>query len=430
MVNIQQPFVLHDRARESPFILRRLFCPKPIPRIDPRPPDGVPAGIKGRWISEADAKARSVGNKEWWRMEGFAGKTVEIKQYDTAGPSDKPIWMWESGNMYIGEWRSNGPNEHASRDGFGACFYLNKAKNKGKVYIGEFKNSTAHGYGKTFWLESVPRLAHNRRIRQSGIPRPSVYSGTFVNNMYQDEFATVTLSDGTTRVGPWKGGEPIGDWWKDHKLVTAATATRQTAPVKSKDPTIPTIVASTRSGSLSAARRNLTWKHLPLETSLDEHKSNAHLAEHTQNDRTRLKPSHVISLNNSDDNDDSENQGNESPAAVLPGRAASLQGQVTSIGNKEDRVKEIREWFVTVIGCNPIQEEMDAYARKFITIGLHSIDMIISACTKEDVADFDWMSKFHKRRVASALSLDFRVVEHHCQSCRDGIAYSLAQVVR
>ena len=31
--------------------------------------------------------------------------------------------------------------------------------------------------------------------------------------------------DGTNRVGHWKGGMPIGDWWKDQKLITAAAIT-------------------------------------------------------------------------------------------------------------------------------------------------------------------------------------------------------------
>jgi hypothetical protein len=26
---------------------------------------------------------------------------------------------------------------------------------------------------------------------------------------------------------PWRSGKPVGDWWKDHKLVAAETTTEQ-----------------------------------------------------------------------------------------------------------------------------------------------------------------------------------------------------------
>jgi hypothetical protein len=34
-----------------------------------------------------------------------------------------------------------------------------------------------------------------------------------------DKSASVCLRNGTTRVGRWKDGSPVGDWWKDHILM-------------------------------------------------------------------------------------------------------------------------------------------------------------------------------------------------------------------
>jgi hypothetical protein len=81
---------------------------------------------------------------------------------------------------------------------------------------------------------------------------------------------------------------------------------------------------------------------------------------------------------------------------------SSSQEQATT-SSEEDSLNEIREWFVTVIGCKPVKGEMEAYAKKFYDLGLHSIEMIVSLCTKEDVARFDWMKRYHKAKVIAAL---------------------------
>jgi len=50
-----------------------------------RPLDGVRNGINGWRMSEAEAKERTIGNEEWWKMEGIDGRTVPLKQY-SRGP--------------------------------------------------------------------------------------------------------------------------------------------------------------------------------------------------------------------------------------------------------------------------------------------------------------------------------------------------------
>ena len=72
-----------------------------------RPLDGVRNGINGWRMSEAEAKERTIGNEEWWKMEGIDGRTVPLKQYSRKGPKERPIWMWSNAHMYLGEWKEN-----------------------------------------------------------------------------------------------------------------------------------------------------------------------------------------------------------------------------------------------------------------------------------------------------------------------------------
>jgi hypothetical protein len=60
-------------------------------------------------------------------------------------------------------------------------------------------------------------------------------------------------------------------------------------------------------------------------------------------------------------------------------------------------VDKSREWHIKV-GLAPLREEMEAYACKFIALGLYSVKMmIVNVCTKDDIAGFDWINPFHKR---------------------------------
>jgi len=227
-------------------------------------------------------------------MEGIAGKAVPLKQYDRTAPNERPIWIWEDGDMHLGEWKDFVfLRRHSIQHGFGAFYFDNPREYKGKVYIGEWKDGSVQGSGKEFWLESAPSWKDNKDpesdILKNGAGLPFVYSGTYDDGHSQDESATVTLKDGTTRVGPWKDGMPVGDWWKDHKLVaattttttTTSTTTQQADPsalaVKSEEAaTTPT--ASTRASRSSTAKQQKPpqRKPSPREASvLDERKPSA-----------------------------------------------------------------------------------------------------------------------------------------------------------
>ena len=309
--------------------------------------------------------------------------------------------------MYLSKWKSDGPKENAEMHGFGA-FYCHTGKYKGAVYIGEWKDGECHGSGKQLWLESAPCWKDNRldgsAILENETGLPYVYSGTYDDDgcFKQDESATVTLKDGTTRVRPWKSRRPVGDWWKDHKLVTAATTTQQSDPsalvVKSEEAaTAPT--ASTRASRSSTAKQQ---KSPPREASvLNERKPSARPAKRAKNEYESVHPPQVISLQDSDDSDTGDQAG-PTAAAAVPNAAMSSSQEQAPTDEKEERVKEIREWLVK-IGSKPLHEEMDAYARKFIALGLQSVEMIVKWCNEEDIAGFDWINLFHKRWIAAAL---------------------------
>ena len=212
----------------------------------------------------------------------------------------------------LGEWKSYGPNIYPLWHGFGACYIHGSEANEGRVYIGELKDGKAHGSGKLFWLESAPSWKENRLSGSSSVENgtglPYVCSGTCDDNRKEDESATVTLKDGTTRVGPWKSHRPVGGWWKDHKLVTAATTTQQDDPsalaVKLEEPTtMPTSTASTRVSRSSTAKQPLQQKSPPREASVDEQKPSARPVKRAKRDHASVNPPQVISLNDSDDND-------------------------------------------------------------------------------------------------------------------------------
>jgi hypothetical protein len=60
---------------------------------------------------------------------------------------------------------------------------------------------------------------------------------------------------------------------------------------------------------------------------------------------------------------------------------------------------------MNVIGYDPDLQQMESYARMFIGLGLHSVEMIIALCKEKHVAEFKWMLKFHKEQFLSRANL-------------------------
>jgi MORN repeat len=182
-------------------------------------------GIRGTWISLETAKAQA-GGIEWWNNVSRDGCTIDPRQHDVMGPESKPVWFFENGDMYLGECTKK--NNHRVKNGFGINYTAFPAEYEGMVYMGEFKNGLAHGKGESFWLADSAIWTKNQHpsspIEQTGERRPYMYYGLRVNDVEHGKKATVVLKDGTTRIGEWRNGKPVGDWWKDHEDPTVSTA--------------------------------------------------------------------------------------------------------------------------------------------------------------------------------------------------------------
>jgi hypothetical protein len=187
-------------------------------------------GIGGWWISFKEAKEKCCGKEEWWKHQGYNGFEIAPAHY-SLNPADKPVWLFENGDMYLGQWKYSihhhgWPVEH----GLGVTYNNYPNKCKGLVCIGEWENGQIHGMAKSFWLESSPSWKKNEfpasPIRQKAgnktISRPFIYIGPYNMSHRSGPGAIVTLKDGTQHIGPWQEHAPVGDWWTEHRLSIAS----------------------------------------------------------------------------------------------------------------------------------------------------------------------------------------------------------------
>lgn len=181
-------------------------------------PTTPPSPTKMTWISLEDAKSFSYGNVEWWKCEGPGGESVDERQHQPDGPSDRPVWVDGNGWMYLGGWKKN------EYHGFGVLYFPN-----GRIFSGNFEHNRCSGYAKLIWLPLSPTWMRNEQDRsviqyrsndggkERLVPVPYIYIGYFKNSQRCDERAKVILKDGTTRIGPFNADQPIGDWWDEHE---------------------------------------------------------------------------------------------------------------------------------------------------------------------------------------------------------------------
>lgn len=107
----------------------------PKKEISENGPRGV-YKMYGEWVDLKEAKQRGL-DTEWWK-EAVQGQSVPVKQYIEGAPTDKPIWMYHDGDMYLGEWK--GTLEH----GFGITYSHCPFKFRGQCYVGTFQNGYCH----------------------------------------------------------------------------------------------------------------------------------------------------------------------------------------------------------------------------------------------------------------------------------------------
>ena len=175
-------------------------------------------GEQGKWISLDLAKRLSVGEEAWWEIAELDGEKIPITQHDPQGPADKPIFLWESGDMYLGSWKTASGQENPVEDGLGVLYNNSPQERKGRVSICKaFKKGQMNGKAKVFWLDNAPAWKRNwlpgspiRRplispkvLRATTTCVPFVYEGNFKDNQRCDKEAKVTLKSGECRQGPW-----------------------------------------------------------------------------------------------------------------------------------------------------------------------------------------------------------------------------------
>lgn len=176
-------------------------------------------GGKGHWITPKEAQKHTVGNEAFWEYNGAEGKVVPLTQHE------RPIWMYENGDMYLGDWKWHHESGRFVEDGFGITYVGGSTARCGMIHVGYLHFGVFHGLGKETWLSSSLAWRENKSpsscIEQNGVSLPYTYEGNFHEDMKEDTSAKVTLKYGMSRVGEWVENEAVGDFWNDHDPVNA-----------------------------------------------------------------------------------------------------------------------------------------------------------------------------------------------------------------
>jgi hypothetical protein len=396
------------------------------------------------WISLEEARERVPGKVEWWHCRGPQGEVVEVKQYDKKGPSDRPVRLWENGEMFIGGYKESRFIGHGSTlHGLGVYYCVDE-----RVIVGHWNRGNKVGLFKQSWLPSGACWMVNetssseiKKKRKSAIGAmvagagvPYIYIGAYKDNLKNDPSATVILRDGLTRIGPWKTDKPVGDWWDDHTVgsangddIMAIIAFEMQSSPKTANVISSARVANKGSGpQRSGLRGKDTNVSDPAVTSrISTSPQAAHESKHVWigQDTNSGPAAHGVAptsriLNMSPDPQKLQQRLNTTVtanSAELPGlQSLSLDSDASSASSpplkrgiqkailidKEarDQCIAICTWLETqVIGHNPNKLEMRRYARRFFDIGFHSVRLIQEVCTPADVESFVWMKPIHKR---------------------------------
>ena len=329
------------------------------------------------------------------------GKTVPVL-------GKTPVWMFENGDMYLGPWKM-GTSGWMVENGFGVTYNKFPQKYQGMCFIGEWKDATIEGFGKCFWLKESYTWRRNylpaSPIRQKGgdcnkcLSRPFVYVGHYQKNRKSDPEATVILKDGTTRIGPWEDGVPVGDWWNDHESVPPSTL----PVIKQKS------MAVVKQEQEESAR-STSSPVSPRAARAAKRKDPPNRQHHVFSNRSgrKSKRGNVKEGRNStrgDDNDDDDDDNDGKPAALET--VSLLDDHDVREDAKNTSLTNLASWLQTkVIGYHAHFSEMREYARQLDDQGFHSKEMASRFCTEQDVESFGWMKPIHKRAFSEWLLSD------------------------
>ena len=138
------------------------------------------AGMGGWWIDPAEALKYHARQEQWW------GPAAVPAQSDSTGPPEKPVWLFENGNMYLGSWitlRTTHKDNRPSiilEDGFGITYHHDTQQatedwyHHGQVVAAEDKKEVpttttttkphnGGGFGRALWSRAAPKLWRKRK---------------------------------------------------------------------------------------------------------------------------------------------------------------------------------------------------------------------------------------------------------------------------
>ena len=169
-------------------------------------------GIKGRWIGIAEAKEyarqpRCESGVEWWKMLELDGAPIQFRQYDTMGPRDKPFWLFENNDIYLGEWKFSTEKQRYLEHGRGIMYNNHPAaRARGLVCCSELRDGWLNGRGKSTWIPTCKIWKDNylpgsviRKTKETERGKyryPFNFDGYYRKD-HKHGVAVVTLKDGT-----------------------------------------------------------------------------------------------------------------------------------------------------------------------------------------------------------------------------------------
>ena len=348
-----------------------------------------PAGLGGWWVSLQEAQELSVGNEKWWLSVGKGGAVIDpakATSFKNASPSrSKPVWMYENGDMYIGDWKEttsdDSNEEYMMEHGYGITYNNYPANFRGYVYIGEWQRGTMNGEGVSLWLPSsdawkknrsgpspIQKDANKSRARSSGIPFR--YEGTYKHGAKHDETAIVTLKDGTTRIGHWENGNPVGNW-HNHTLKAVDTAVKN-SDSEGESTGTPSLAVVTHGDSQRDEEPNNT----PTKTDV------ASDSENSARNPPQVRTNEAVSGQGEDVQHNTDDSAN------------AVGGPET---DEQHRIGQIRQFIADeIIGNDPSPTTMERYASRLYEKGFESIEMIKHYLKDRHVKSYNWMSELHK----------------------------------
>lgn len=387
-----------------------------------------------RWISLEDARELTYGQIEWWRIKGPKGQILNTRQQNPGGPSDRPVRLYRDGSMYLGGW------QNGRWHGFGIQYRAD-----GYVRIWNFDQGLFFGSGMLLWLPTAPCWIRNEWPdsvikSKSGKGYPFIYIGSYDKGSRVDHRAVVILKDGTTRIGPWQEGYPVGEWWSDHeRSITKPSDIEkllvfQVSPVNNDCKPIPPrrsiskdidkvfdeTARSSRLGTFSSRplpfvredHEEVTKRRVmsdvtpsrqdfarfkatsePLLSSKKSMKKTSTLELHSGLRNICMSNHYATSMRSTSSTYTSDSEESSKLEYASMQRKSSVDHRIVETAR---RVLDIAFWLATdIIGYGADVHEMTDYAQKFVEAGFDSVDLIKSACDITDVET--WMKKGHLR---------------------------------